>query len=275
MKMRTIKKAIGMRAVLGSIVLAAGIFLSACGAEAKGVARAGSFSAKEAAECAMGSMKTLDLERFNACTDNYIQTEYNWLGAPVRSEYRMFNELLQPGIKFGKARSKYEFHQELYEKMLENLAWEVKSVEEDGNQAKITMEITNIDMNGVMGAYEMDILENMLAGEGSGLGQMLKDFSQIFDEKGGLIAIINEYDKSKTCTFEVTATAYSEDGAWILHLDEDLLSACMGNINAEEYSEEMQQQIKELERMQDEKLDEWEEQFSEGVEKWADGLFGE
>ena len=117
------------------------------------------------------------------------------------------------------------------------------------------------------------IYENMLASEGSGLGQMIKDLFQIFDEENGLPAIINEYDK--TCTFEVSATAYRENGVWILHLDENLINAVMGNINAEEYSGEIQQKIKELEKLEEEKLDEWEEEFSENVEKWVDGLFGE
>ncbi len=263
----------GLRALIGSMTIAGGLFLSACGVQVKGVAGGGMLSAEETTECVMESMKELDLEQFNMCTDNYIQTEYNWMGVPVRNEYRVFSELLQPGIKFGRAQEKYEMHRNLYDKMLQNLRWEIKSVEEDADQAEITMEITNIDMNGVMGEYEMSIYENMLASEGSGLGQMIKDLFQIFDEENGLSAIINEYDK--TCTFEVSATAYRENGVWILHLDEELINACLGNMNAEEYSEEMQQKIRELEKIEDEKLDEWADEFSRDVEKWVDSLFGE
>lgn len=263
----------GLKALIGSMTIAGGLFLSACGMHAEGAVTDSVISAEETVECVMESMKMLDLEQFNMRTDNYIQTEYNWIGVPVRNEYRVFSELLQPGIKFGRAQEKYEMHRNLYDKMLQNLRWEIKSVEEDADQAEITMEITNIDMNGVMGEYEMSIYENMLASEGSGFGQMIKDLFQIFDEENGLPAIINEYDK--TCTFEVSATAYRENGVWILHLDENLINAVMGNINAEEYSGEIQQKIKELEKLEEEKLDEWEEEFSENVEKWVDGLFGE
>ena len=265
----------GLKALMGSMIRAGGLFLSACGAQAKGVAGGGMLSAEETTECVMESMKELDLEQFNMCTDNYVQTEYNWMGVPVRSEYRIFNELLQPGVKFGKVKEKYEFHHELYEKMLENLTWEIKSVEQDGDQAKISMVITNIDMNGVMGEYEMRIWENMIASEGSGFLQMIEDFSQMFDEDNGLLAIMNDYDQDATCTFEVTATAFRENGVWILHLDEELINACLGNMNAEEYSEEMQQKIRELEKIEDEKLDEWADEFSRDVEKWVDSLFGE
>ena len=77
------------------------------------------------------------------------------------------------------------------------------------------------------------------------------------------------------CTLEVTATAERRDGTWIIHLDDALLNACMGNINAGEYTEEVQQRIRELEAKQNEKLDEWAEDFSDNVERWVDGLFGE
>lgn len=240
MKMKVRKmtqKMRGIKAILYGMALTGCACLSACGVHAQGAVGDSTLSAEETAECVMESMKTLDLERFNMCTDNYISTEYNWIGVPMRSEYRIFNELLQPGVKLDKGKEKYEFHHELYEKTLENLTWEIERVKEDGSYAEITMEITNLDMNGVMREYEMRILENMMASEGSGLGQMMKDFSHMFDEENGLLAILNDYEQDKTCTFEVTATAYRKNGAWILHLDEELLNACMGNINAEEYSE--------------------------------------
>lgn len=273
-RLEIIKKVRGLKEVLCGMILVGCIFLSACGTHAHAAADDSALSVKETVECAMESMKTVDLERFNACTDNYIQTEYNWIGVPIRSEYRVFSELLQPGIKLGKGKEKYEFHYELYEEMMKNLTWEIKNVEEDGNKAEITMEITNLDMNGVMGKYEMSILENMIASNGTGLGQMIKDLSQIMDEDG-LIAIIKACDKDERCTFDVTATAYRENDTWVIHLDEELLNACMGNINAEEYSEEMQQKIKELEKAEEEKLTEWEQEFTEDVENWVNGLFGE
>lgn len=274
-----------LRAAAGSMVIIGSLLLSACGAHAKGVAGDGSRSgssptAEETVQCVMESMRTLDLDTFNACTDNYIQTEYNWIGVPIRSEYRVFNELLQPGLKLGKRKERYEFSHKLSEKIMENLTWEIKEVKEGSDKAEIVMEITNLDMNGVMGMYMMNIMENMIESEGTGLKQMLKDLSSITDEEGGLLALIESCDKDETCTLDVTAVAYLENGAWIVHLDDELINACMGNINAEEYSEEVQQEMDELEKQLneklDEKMDELEKQldeFTEKVEKWADGLF--
>ncbi len=270
----------GTKGILRIMPVLISLMLSACGVPVEGAAGHGvlsgqSLTAVQTADCMMESMKTLDLDLFNACTDNYIQTEYNWIGFPVRSEYRMFNELLQPVVKRGTRKKKYEFHHKLYEKMLENLTWEILRVNEDQDHAGIVMEITNLDMNGVMGMYEMNLMDKMIAGEGTGLGAMVRELSSIADEDGSLLSLIESWDKEEMCTLEVTATAERRDGTWIIHLDDALLNACMGNINAGEYTEEVQQRIRELEAQQNEKLDEWAKDFSDNVERWVDGLFGE
>ena len=278
MKTKKVRRIKSLKTAAGTMVIIGSMFLSACGAHAKGVAGDGSRSGQsptveETVQCVMESMSTLDLDTFNACTDNYIQTEYNWIGVPLRSEYRVFSELLQPGMKFGMRKEKYKFHYKLYEKIMENLTWEIKDVKEDTDKAQITMEITNLDMNGVMGMYEMYIMENVIESEGTGLKQMIKELSNITDEEGSLFTFIESCDKDETCTLDVTATACRENGAWIVHLDDELINACMGNINAGEYSEEVQQKMADYEKQLNEKLDEWEDEFTEKVERWADGLF--
>ena len=44
------------------------------------------------------------LETFNALTDNYVSTERNWLGIPVRRRYRVFSELHRAGDFGGSER---------------------------------------------------------------------------------------------------------------------------------------------------------------------------
>ncbi|MBD5502675.1 MAG: hypothetical protein HDR09_21255 [Lachnospiraceae bacterium] len=297
MKMKKVRRIRSLKAATGGMVIIGSLVLGACGAHAKGAVGDGSRSgqsptAEETVQCVMESMRILDLDTFNACTDNYVQTKYNWIGVPIRSEYRVFNELLQPGLKLGKRKERYEFSHKLSEKIMENLTWEIKAVKEDNDKAELVMEITNLDMNGVMGMYEMSIMENMIESEGTGLKQMIKDLSSITDKDGSLLTFMKSCDKDETCTLDVTAVAYLENGAWIVHLDDELINACMGNINAEEYSEEVQQEMEKLEKelneklseevqqemeglekQLDEKLDEWEDEFTEKVERWADGLF--
>ena len=264
-----------LRTGLLGILLFGSILLSACGAHTANKAEKALLTARGAAEYTMGSLKTLDLEQFNECTDNYIDTHHNLAGVPVEKEYRVFNELLQPGVKTWKRKKKYEFNYNLAEKMMENLAWEIKDVKEDGDSAEITMEITNLNMADVMGKYEIYLLENMLVSPGIGLGQIIKDVSNIMDDEGGLLAIVESCDKDDICTLEVTVTAYRENGKWKIHLDDEFINAFMGNINELTYSEDVQKKIDELEKLLDEKMDAWAEEFSNDVERWADGLFGE
>ena len=264
-----------LRIGLLGIILFGSIALSACGIHSTSKADEALLTARDAAEYTMECLKTMNLEQFNECTDNYVDTYHNWIGVPVEMEYRVFNELLQPGVKTGKRKKKYEFNYDLAEKMMENLEWEIKDVKEDGDSAKITMEITNLNMADVMGKYEIYLLENMLVSPGTGLGQMIKDISNIMDDEDGLLAIVESCDKDDTCTLEVTVTAYRENGAWKIHLDDEFINAFMGNFNGLAYSEDVQKKIEELEKLQDEKMDEWAEEFSNDVEKWAEGLFGD
>ena len=264
-----------MKAKIYGMMLLASLSLSACGTHTAGRADRALLTAQDAAECTMERLKALDLEGFNECTDNYVETYYNWIGVPVEKEYRVFNELLQPGRKTGKWKKKYEFNHKFAEKMTENLTWEIEDVKEDGDSAEITMEITNLNMADVMGKYEIYLFENMLGSPGTGLGQMVKDLSNIMDDEGGLLAIVEACDKDDICTLEVTVTAYRENGKWKIHLDDEFINAFMGNFNSMAYSEDVQKKLDELEKEQEEKWDEWAEEFADDVEKRVERWFGE
>lgn len=259
-----------VKGTICGIAIAGAVGLNACGVYAAGN-RGESYTAAETAECVMESLKELDLDRFNACTDNHVATYHNWIGLPVESEYRVFNELLQPGVKLGKRKEKYEFNRKLSEKMMENLAWEIEEVREEGNQAEIVMEITNLDMTKVMGEYELLLLDHVLESEGAGIWRMFGDLANIMDEEEGLLAIVEECDEKDVITLQVTATAFLEEGQWRLHLDDAFINAFMGNIDAGEYSEDMQRQVREMEKRTEEKIDEWADEFADKVERWAEG----
>lgn len=264
-----------MKIGIYGMIMSVSLILGACNAYAAGETAESSPDVREAAEDMMESLKTLDLEWFNERTDNYVTTYYNWIGIPVEKEYRVFNDLQQPGFKVGKWKKRYEFHHDLTEKMMENLTWKIEDVREDGDRAEVTMEITNLNMTDVMGEYEIYIWENMINSTGTGIVQMVKDLSHIADEESGLLMIIESCDAEDICTIPVTVTAYREDGAWKFHLDDEFINAFMGNLNAEEYSEDIQQRIETLEREYEEKLIEWEEQFADKMERWEDRFVDE
>lgn len=63
------------------------------------------------------------------------------------------------------------------------MTWEIKDVRQNGEKAEIDMEISNINMQKVMGEYEILILENMLESGGSGIGQLIRDMLDLAMEK--------------------------------------------------------------------------------------------
>ncbi len=247
MKMRKVK--------IMSAVLFSGFCLGACGmsGDAKGK---GAGTPEEAMQCTMESLKELDLDAFNSYTDNYVETYYNWLGIPVEAEYRVFNELLQPGLKKGK---RYRFHLQMAEKTVEGLEWEITDVREEGGNAEIDMEITNLDMTDVTGYYEIALWENMIASNGTGIWRMIKSMADLADGGEELLAIMDAQED--TCTIAVTVRAYQEGDDWKLHVENRFINAFMGNMMLGEYSEEITERLEQLEEEYEDKLAEWEISF--------------
>lgn len=259
--------------ILLFLFLIGSIFLYACSLKtsteisgAKAAAQDSFHSPKGAAEHVMNSLKALDLYTFNEYTDNYISTTRNWIGIPTAREYRVFNELLQPALIKGKH---YNRNYQLFQKITQNLSWEITDVSESDNQAEITMNITNIDMSLATGNYIVFLLENMSQSGGIGLGSLVKDMSDLNRDMNGFLSIIDSLDPDDTCTISVTLSAFRQDGKWKLHVSDEFINAFMGNIDSEEYPEEITRKIESLEREMEENADRWAEEFGERME----GLF--
>ena len=246
--MKKSKTKIAVAVILGSLLT------EACGMNGQGRAWAvGVGTPEDAVQCTMESLKALDLETFNACTDNYVETYYNWIGFPVETEYRVFNELPQPGSK---RRKNYQFNLKMAEKTVEGLEWEITEVREKDGKAEIDMEITNLDMTDVTGYYEITILENMIAAEGLGMWQLMQDVMDLTNGGEELLAIMDTWED--TCTIPVTVFAWQENGGWKLHVDDDFVNAFMGNLNRGTYSDEIEQRLAQLEEEYADKVAEWE-----------------
>jgi len=237
------------------LILLLALLLSACGANTASSPEQSLLTPEETTERLMESLKNLDLDFFNKHSDNYVSTERNWLGIPTRKEYQVFNQLLQPFHGNGKRyRANYQFSQ----KLMENLAWEIKTVRQEGSQAEINMEVTNIDMAKAMGYYTISLLENMNDGEGTGFFRLTKDIADLIYSAGSvdnLILAIEKLDKDDVSTINVTLLAYQEDGIWKIHLNEDFINAFMGNIDSENYSHEIERKIEDLTLQYEEKFE--------------------
>ncbi|MCI8616110.1 MAG: hypothetical protein HFJ01_13655 [Lachnospiraceae bacterium] len=216
-------------------------------------------SPEHAAECVMSSLKALDLDTFNEYTDNYVSTTRNWIGIPIAKQYRVFNELLQPSLIKGKH---YRRNFRLSQKLTQNLSWEITDVRGSGKKAEIDINITNIDLSMATANYTVFLLENMAQSNGTGLGALMKDMSDLNRDMEGFLSIIDSMDSDNTCTLSVTLSAFQEDGKWKLHISDEFINAFMGNIDSQEYPEEIMLKIKALEK-----------EIEKNAEEWAEGLF--
>ena len=238
------------RLKLSVLMLLSVFLLSACGEQADIRSAADLSAPEEAADLMMESLKGLNLDLFNEYTDNYVGSERNWLGITVRKEYQVFNELLQP---FHRNRKRYRINRQFSEKLMENLSWEITDVRKDEEQAQIDMEITNIDMQKVMGNYTVSLLEeNMRAGQENGLWGMIRGFGRLIHSAvsvENLASAIEQTDPDNPdnqSTISVTLIARPENGVWKFQLNEDFINAFMGNINSDTFPEEIEQRINEL-----------------------------
>ena len=244
-----------------------GLCLTACAKNATDSSKASS-TPEMAMESTMESLKVLDLKAFNDHTDNYVATHRNWIGIPIRQEYKVFNELLQPGMKNGK---RYKWNKELDKKIVENLSWEIGEVREEGDEAQIDLTLFNKDLTDVTGIYELNLIKGMIESEGIGMMHLAREMYDLANDGGDLCAIIDEMDQ--TCSFVVTVQAKQENGKWIILLSEDFIDAFMGNLGGSfsdgSYSEEIEKQLENLDSEMDRKAD----QIGEDVERWVEGLF--
>lgn len=240
--MKRLKKTLFMAAALCAC-------LAACGGKRDtGMAE----TPEEAVQSAMAALQTLDLTAFNSFTDNYVSTERDWLGIPVRREYRMFSELQQPGILQG---AKEKSNRAFAEKIVENLTWEITGAVTEGDQSVITLRITNTDMSDVAGYYTVHVLERMAGGRGTGLKEMFEEIAEADYDRGGILPYLEAAEGSVTT--DVAVTVCRENGGWILKITDPFIEACMGNFGSGEFSEDVKQRIDELERAYEKKMERW------------------
>lgn len=224
----------------------------------------------QAAEYVMESLSDLDLKTFNAYTDNYVDTYRNWIGIPTKKEYKIFNELLQKR-RLNSRRAKH--NQQFTEKILEHLSWEITDVETDEECAKISMNVTNLDMTDVIGEYTIGIVEDMTAEDVWGPKSAIRIAVKAAASKEGLIAIIDSLDENETRTVEITVSAYKEDGTWKLHLSDEFINAFTGNVYTGHFSEEVERRIHELEQQYESGVEDWADEFETNVEQNVDRWF--
>lgn len=220
------------------LLLAGAVLFTACGGRTK---KEETDTPRETVEQVMNAVKELDLKTFNAYTDNDEGVCWSFLGFPAEKEYKVFGELLKPHLYESK---RYKEKRRFAEKVVEGLTWEIGEVrqEKDGKKASIELTLTNKDMAEAMENYTMWVARDAVSDAGIGAASIVNNISLTVNQcDDDLIRFIDGTEH--TWTENLTVTAVKEDGVWKLHLTDEFINAFMGNIDSEEYEDELADRI--------------------------------
>jgi len=157
-------------------------------------------TAEQATVNALDAVKTLDKETLG--------------------KYMNYNELVE---------SDDGSESEYINKIFENLDYKIISSEEKENEAVVKADITNIDMEKVMGEAMKNSLAEVFSQAFSSLGEQQSEaesedmFNEHFEQ-----AIENNKDSKVVNTVDIKLTKVDEQ--WKINMDSDLQNALMGNL---------------------------------------------
>lgn len=140
------------------------------------------------------------------------------------SKYMDYNDLIEPSEDSSEQES-----EEHIKKIFENLDYKIVSSEEKENEAVVKAEITNIDMEKVMGEAMKNAFAEVFSQAFSNLGEQQSEeenvnmFNEHFNQ-----AIENNKDSKVINTVDIKLNKV--DGQWKINMDSDLQNALMGNL---------------------------------------------
>ena len=142
-------------------------------------------------------------------------------------------------------------------------------IQDDGNSAEIKISVTNKNMADAGGNYAIQLIENMLESDGIGIGELAVNLWNLGDDQSSFIACIDATEQM--CTMDVTVQIKKMDnGNWIVELSDEFINAFMGDIDSENYSEDIEKRLESLEDAYEDKIEKWAEDFEDKVEGWFD-----
>ena len=182
--------------------------------------------------------KIHDFHRMKGKLVNYVRTYSNWLRIPKGRGYRVFSELLQPGAIKGK---RYEDNRKFAEAIVRNLSWDIEDVRIKGDKAEIDLKVTNTDMSDVTGYYMIQVMEDMAGNDDTGISGTISDILESAYESESLLTYMEKADG--IITMNVTVAASRRKGAWKVHVSDEFVNAFMGNLDSEDYSQEVEERL--------------------------------
>lgn len=203
-------------------------------------------------QTAFTALKELDMDTFNACTNN-----------KMAGGYRIMSDL------FGKQDE--ETYRQLAEAMVEHLSWEIKSVEINEDTAIATVTIHNRDFSDAIGMYLADLIKQINQDQKNGMDLSTLIRNTIEDAKNSPEHTL-PYLKKCTEDFSVDTqiTLKQTDKGWQILLDESLCDSLTGHLGTKKFSDQVSAKVTAAEELLQRNLERW--GVSENSDQWTDKL---
>ncbi len=218
-----------------SASLICAMLVTGCGSD---ITKQKAHTPEDAINIALTALKELDMETFNACTNNR-----------KGEKYRMFSDLF---------KEKGQAYLPLAEALVANLSWEINSIEETGDTATANVTIHNKDFSSALGNYIADMIRYVE--EQHSMGADIKVLiGVIIDEARTNPELLIPYLENCQETFraDLTVTLARVDNTWQIQLDDTLCDALLGSVGIDNFSEDIEPVIKAAEEFFNNNLKRW------------------
>ena len=233
-----------------STSLICAMLVTGCGAEgAKGQAH----TPEDAIQTALTALRELDMETFNACTNNR-----------KGDKYLLFGDLL---------KDKGRAYLPLAETMVANLSWEINSIEETGDTAIANVTIHNKDFSNAVGDYIADMIRYVEEQHRLGADISLL-IDNIIDEALQNPELLLPY--LEACTEEFSADIIINlsrvNDTWQIHLTDSLCETLIGYAGFDNFTEDIEPLIKAAEEFFNNNLKRWGVDLEQNAGQWLNQI---
>lgn len=243
---RFMKRLIGI-----SLILA--LLLTGCGGGEKISVQ----TPEDTIHTAFTALKELDMDTFNNCTNNKIA-----------GGYRMLDDL------FNRQAENETYHQ-LAQVMVENLSWEIHSVEIRENSAMANVTIHNKDFSDSIGMFVADLIKKVNQNQKDGMNLSTLIRTTVEEVKNNPEAALTYLKNCKNeFSIDTTINLKKSDNGWQIQLDESLCDSLTGHLGSKDFSEHVSAKVTATEELLERNLERWgiSEQTSEWTKQLEDKL---
>lgn len=222
------------------------MLITGCGADG---AKQKAQTPEDTINTALSALRELDMETFNACTNN-----------KKGEKYLLFGDLL---------KEKGEAYRPLAEAMVANLSWEINSIEETGDTATANVTIRNKDFSDAIGNYIADMIRYVEEQHSIGADiSLLIDniIKEALNDPELLVPYLAECTEEFSA--DVTINLSRVEDTWQIHLNDSLCDTLIGYAGFDSFAEDIEPLLKAAEEFMHNNLKRWGVELEKNAGRW-------